>query len=120
MCTDYASLTPEFYLHHLFIDKIWNMYQRQSKKHKYVYFSKDHRKMTKYQCPHSPSQLIDARDLPGCVRTMYSGFPYKKVKTRNLDSEENDSGRHPDDKEYTWTEEDHTLKRAEDKGWYSA
>ena len=74
MCTIYASLTPEFYLHHAILDKIWYVWQQKGGRYKYAFFRCMGDPMKKYKCPYSQNQLIDSKDLPGCVRVEYSDF----------------------------------------------
>lgn len=76
MSTDYAANTPEFFLHHAFLDKIWYMWQAQSDDHKYVHFLQ--RNITKMMgCNHTQRELIDSHDLPGCINVRYTDIPEK-------------------------------------------
>lgn len=70
MCTDNSAASPEFFLHHGFVDKLWSDWQNQNRSHVFIerfmsqttrmpsteYFSKD---------------FLDLRDQPGCVCVVY-------------------------------------------------
>ena len=38
MCTPESASAPEFFLHHAFVDKVWDDWQKKSSAHKYAYF----------------------------------------------------------------------------------
>ena len=76
MCSTYASLTPEFYLHHGFLDKIWHTWQQHSTACLKARFSKLREKMTRFRCAHSQKDLLDSGNLPGCVRVVYTDYYY--------------------------------------------
>ena len=89
MCSVYASLAPEFYLHHSFLDKLWYTWQQHSKACLYASFSKANRKMLKFKCHHSPREMIDSSRLPGNVNVTYTDYIYgKNKKTEQHDIEE--------------------------------
>lgn len=84
MCTHYAGDTPEFFLHHAFLDKIWYMWQAKSPSHKFVHFLQ--RNTTKMMgCPHTQRELIDLHNLPRCIKVRYTKFPSSRRDKRNMD-----------------------------------
>ena len=89
MCSVYASLSPEFYLHHSFLDKLWYTWQQHSKACLYASFSRANRKMLKFKCHHSPREMIDSGRLPGNINVTYTDYIYgKNKKTEQHDTEE--------------------------------
>eukprot|EP00112_Aurelia_sp_Birch-Aquarium-sp1_P024516 Seg780.6 transcript_id=Seg780.6/GoldUCD/mRNA.D3Y31 product=Tyrosinase protein_id=Seg780.6/GoldUCD/D3Y31 len=89
MCSVYASLAPEFYLHHSFLDKLWYTWQQHSKACLYASFSKANRKMLKFRCHHSQREMIDSSRLPGNVNVTYTDYIYGKNKiSEQHDTEE--------------------------------
>ena len=76
MCSTFASVTPEFYLHHTYLDKLWFAWQQRSSACMKAKFSNSHKKMSKFGCPHSQSELIDSSKLPGHIRVAYTDYYY--------------------------------------------
>ena len=85
MCSEYASVTPEFYLHHAFLDKLWYTWQMHSKACLNARFTKFSHKMTKFKCNHSQKEFIDSSKLPGYVNVTYTDYYYKYEKIRSHD-----------------------------------
>ena len=54
---------PEFYLHHGFIDKIWDDWQKRSEQHKNAYYGSISTPMT--ATIYSPSDVNDLENQPG-------------------------------------------------------
>ena len=64
-----ASFTPEFWIHHSFIDKLWADWQRKRANHTFDYFTN-----VPFEMPLSgrfPWELLDHHNLPGEVRIIY-------------------------------------------------
>ena len=78
MCSTFASFSPEFYLHHTFLDKIWFTWQQHSSACKKAKFANSHKKMSRFGCQHSQSELIDSLRLPGHIAVVYSDHYYGK------------------------------------------
>ena len=78
MCSSFASVAPEFYLHHTFLDKLWFTWQQRSKACLKARFSNSHKKMSKFACQHSQSEMIDSRKLPGHIRVVYTDYYYHR------------------------------------------
>jgi len=72
MCTLESASAPEFFLHHGFVDKIWDDWQKKSHKNKHAYFPSIKKNMpgTKLK----PSELIDLSKQPGGIRVEYEPF----------------------------------------------
>eukprot|EP00795_Rhopilema_esculentum_P007701 gene7701-13528_t len=85
MCSEYASVTPEFYLHHAFLDKLWYTWQLHSKACLNARFTKFNHKMTKFKCNHSQKEFIDSSKLPGHVDVTYTDYYYKYEKSKSHD-----------------------------------
>ena len=86
MCTHFAATSPEFFLHHAFLDKIWFMWQKNSPEHKNAFFANSTRKLTGFQ--HIAKELIDSHNLPGLIKVTYSQFPEpKRIHARDVDAE---------------------------------
>ncbi|XP_031566331.1 uncharacterized protein LOC116301419 [Actinia tenebrosa] len=70
MCEQDSAAAPEFFLHHGFIDKIWEDWQKRSAAHRNVYFSNLNEAL-----PRSsgvlPREVLDNTALPGGVRAEY-------------------------------------------------
>lgn len=70
MCSDDSASTPEFFLHHGFVDKIWSDWQKQSMAHtKNQHFTSQTIKMPGTN--HLSKELLDLREQPGCVCVQY-------------------------------------------------
>ncbi|XP_065176907.1 fibropellin-1-like isoform X15 [Sycon ciliatum] len=69
MCTLDAAESPDFFLHHVFIDKLWADYQARSTAHHDAHFSSLGSAMTAAG-GHSAQDMIDLNNQPGgvCVR----------------------------------------------------
>ena len=72
MCSMESASAPEFFLHHGFVDKIWDDWQKKSHKNKHAYFPSINTNMpgTKLK----PSKLIDLSKQPGGIRVEYKPF----------------------------------------------
>ena len=77
MCSREAASAPEFFLHHAFIDKIWDDWQKKSSAHKDAYFPTVEEDMP--QTNLRPAQLIDLSNQPGGVRVEYEPFKPAEV-----------------------------------------
>ena len=76
MCTHYAGDTPEFFLHHSFLDKIWYTWQSKGWQHKWVHFLQ--RNTTKMMgTEYTQCELTDSLNLPQCIKVKYREFPEK-------------------------------------------
>ncbi|XP_074609303.1 uncharacterized protein LOC141863598 isoform X1 [Acropora palmata] len=69
MCTIDSAAAPEFFLHHGFVDKIWDDWQKKSETHKNVFFSNLSQRMP--GTPVIPSVVLDLSAQPGGVRVEY-------------------------------------------------
>lgn len=69
MCTHESAAAPEFFLHHSFVDKIWDTWQKKSEYHKNVFFSTLDEVMPGTQI--LPKEVLDQNSLPGGVRVEY-------------------------------------------------
>ena len=73
MCSLDSASAPEFFLHHGFIDKLWDDWQKKSENHKNVYFPT----LTQFM-PGSevlPRGVLDLSSQPGGVRAEYQPNP---------------------------------------------
>lgn len=64
-----ASNTPEFYLHHSFMDKIWSKWQDKGNNYTYQYFVSSVMKMPLAE--RYPWEFLDNSNLPGNIRVVY-------------------------------------------------
>eukprot|EP00794_Sanderia_malayensis_P004638 gene4638-5245_t len=80
MSSIYASLAPEFFLHHTFLDKLWHTWQMHSLACKRVRFSHQLHKMKKFKCSNSPKDLMDSNNLPGHINVAYTDYYYDARK----------------------------------------
>ena len=69
MCSLDSATAPEFFLHHGFVDKIWNDWQKKSESHKNVFFSNMSQRMPGTQV--LPSKVLDLSQQPGGIRIEY-------------------------------------------------
>ncbi|CAH3040441.1 unnamed protein product, partial [Porites evermanni] len=69
MCSIDSAAAPEFFLHHGFIDKIWDDWQKKSEAHKNVFFSTINQIMPGTQL--LPRAVIDLSSQPGGVIVEY-------------------------------------------------
>ncbi|EDO43733.1 predicted protein [Nematostella vectensis] len=67
-----ASDTPEFPLHHAFIDKIWDMWEKKHKVNKYRYYTSQNYLMP--LADRYPWEYLESDHLPGNVRVMYEDY----------------------------------------------
>lgn len=70
MCTDDSASSPEFFLHHAFVDKLWSDWQRQSSEHT----KNEHFTSQTVAMPASnylSKDLLDLSKQPGCVCVKY-------------------------------------------------
>ena len=81
MCEKEAASAPEFFLHHGFIDKIWDDWQKKSWAHKYAYFPTVQGNMPGTNL--RPARLIDLSNQPGGVSVEYEPFvPEERIRSR--------------------------------------
>ena len=81
MCSQEAASAPEFFLHHTFIDKIWDDWQKKSTAHKYAYFPTVQQNMPGTNL--RPAQLIDLSNQPGGVSVEYEPFePQEEIRKK--------------------------------------
>ena len=81
MCSHESASAPEFFLHHGFIDKIWDDWQKKSPAHKYAYFPTVQGNMPGTDL--RPAQLIDLSNQPGGVSVEYEPFePEEEIRSR--------------------------------------
>ncbi len=83
MCSEYASVAPEFFLHHAFLDKVWYTWQQHSTACMKARFSHLTRKMTKFRCPDSQKDLLDSSKLPGQISVTYTDYYYAARKAHS-------------------------------------
>ena len=69
MCSDDSAAAPEFFLHHGFVDKIWDDWQKKSDAHKNALFPSVNGFMPGTQL--RPVDVIDLSSQPGGVRVEY-------------------------------------------------
>ena len=69
MCSLDSATAPEFFLHHGFVDKIWNDWQKKSESHKNVFFSNMSQRMPGTQVV--LSKVLDLSQQPGGIRIEY-------------------------------------------------
>ena len=69
MCSGWAAEAPEFFLHHGYIDKIWNDWQEKSPAHRNVYFSTQNGNMP--AGGGRSRRYLDPARLPGNVCVKY-------------------------------------------------
>ncbi|XP_068750538.1 uncharacterized protein [Montipora capricornis] len=84
MCTQEAASAPEFFLHHAFIDKIWDDRQKKSKAHKCSYFQSVGGNMPGTNL--TPDQLIDLSNQPGGVIVEYEPFKQQEEIRKKVES----------------------------------
>ena len=78
-----ASFTPEFWIHHSFVDKIWADWQMKRGNRTFVYFTS-----VSFEMPMSerfPWELLDNHGLPGDVRVTYE-YPGDSIDGVGLDN----------------------------------
>lgn len=79
MCSQESASAPEFFLHHGFIDKIWDDWQKKSLAHKYAFFPTVQENMTGTDL--TPVELIDLSTQPGGVSAEYEPYkPEQKIR----------------------------------------
>ena len=78
MCTLGSANAPEFFMHHGFIDKIWNDWQQKSIVNKYAHFLNINQKMQ--LSPYYPRDFIDIAKQPKCVQVCYDEPTVHKAK----------------------------------------
>lgn len=81
MCSIDSAAAPEFFLHHGFIDKIWDDWQKKSEAHKNVFFSTINQNMPGTQL--LPRAVIDLSSQPGGVIVEYLA-PRASTRADNL------------------------------------
>ena len=77
MCSLDSASAPEFFLHHGFIDKIWDDWQKKSENHKNVFFPNitDHMPTVDGGLEVLPRNVIDLSSQLGGVRAEYQPNP---------------------------------------------
>ena len=81
MCSRESASAPEFFLHHVFVDKIWDDWQKKSPAHKYAYFPSVEENMPRTEL--RPAQLIDLSNQPGGVSVEYEPYePEEKIREK--------------------------------------
>ena len=85
MCSFDSAASPEFMLHHGFIDKIWTDWQRQSSAHRNAHFPRVAGNMPGTRQLHARAVLDNFR-LPGGVRVQYqvTAIPQLRSVLRRL------------------------------------
>ena len=78
MCSLDSANAPEFFMHHGFIDKIWNDWQQKSIVNKYAHFLNINIKMQ--SSPYYPRDFIDIANQPKCVKVCYDDPTVHKAK----------------------------------------
>jgi hypothetical protein len=78
MCSVHSANAPEFFLHHSYVDKIWEDWQRKSDLHKTALYDDDLIPMTSRLNSEThlaeglaPAHVYDNENLPGNVRVRY-------------------------------------------------
>ena len=80
MCSNESASAPDFFLHHGFIDKIWDDWQKQSSAHKYAYFPTVEENMPGTGL--RPTELIDLSNQPGGVSVEYEPYePQERIRS---------------------------------------
>ena len=77
MCGHNAAAAPEFFLHHGFIDKIWNDWQKITLGHKYAFFATIDENMPGTGL--TPQAVIDLSSQPGGVIVEYRSLKKGKI-----------------------------------------
>ena len=76
-----AASAPEFFLHHAFIDKIWDDWQKKRSAHKKAFFP-----TVKENIPETilrPAELIDLSNQPGHVCIAHEPFrPEEEIRKK--------------------------------------
>ena len=83
MCSYYASSDPFFWMHHGFVDKLWDEWQKNSDRHKYAYYLAGNKDSPMTFCKLSPRLFVDSNLLPGGVSVCYVE-PTHKYRQREL------------------------------------
>lgn len=86
MCSIHSANAPEFFLHHCYIDKIWEDWQQKSEEHKTALYEDDPNPMTSRFNPDvhlanglAPTHLYDNENLPGDVRIRYEAANHHRA-----------------------------------------
>ena len=77
MCDNNAAAAPEFFLHHGFIDKIWNDWQKITPGHKNAFFATIDENMPVTGL--TPQAVIDLSSQPGGVIVEYRSLKKGKI-----------------------------------------
>ena len=81
MCSFESASAPEFFLHHSFIDKIWDDWQKKSQAHKVAYFPTVPDDMPGTDL--KPAALMDLSNQPGGVSVEYEPFePQEELRKK--------------------------------------
>ena len=78
MSSDYAANTPEFFLHHAFLDNIWYRWQEKDAKCKYAYYGKGAWDLI--DSSFETSDFIDSFDQGDSVKVKYDDFLLRVMK----------------------------------------
>ena len=84
----YGSRSPEFMLHHAFLDKIWSDYQDQSRQHKWALFKNADYKI--YNSNILVKNVVDNDNILGariCYSDPFSSYKNTHKALRQLDLE---------------------------------
>lgn len=66
-----SSQSPEFWLHHAFLDKIWVQYQERGDKERNEYYPQVKDTLPGCQSKWRPGGFVNETNLPGCVGVLY-------------------------------------------------
>ena len=78
MSNSFSAWTPEFFLHHTFMDKFWSEWQEKGYPYKYIdYYMKQTRYMQKTQ--YLPRDLMDLKYQEGNVCVTYEESPNDRI-----------------------------------------
>ena len=77
MRTDLASITPEIWLHHAFLDAIWDQFQKKGRDYKFhkLKRSGNHFDLLLFKGETKADEFIDNQNLAGCsIKVMYQNI----------------------------------------------
>ena len=90
MRTDLASITPEIWLHHAFIDAIWDRFQKKGRDYKFHKLKRNgnHFDLLLFKGGVKADEFIDNENLTGCsIKVIYQNIFHEekgKVKTTEV------------------------------------
>ena len=85
MCSSSAGYAPEFFLHHAFIDKLWDDWQSKSERRRTTFVGNIDSPMTAASGA-TPRQFLDSRRLPGGVSVSYTENSIERALSRQSTS----------------------------------